>query len=68
MWNGTQRRNLQLKLLLMDQSAHLFARVRCLGVTLRKNKFMHEDNKSVVSSSMNPYSKIHKRHEALSFH
>jgi len=30
--------------------------------------YLFDDNKSVVDSSARPHSKLHKRHNALSFH
>jgi hypothetical protein len=42
--------------------------LRYLGVPIRKEAYMFGDNKSVVDSSTIPHSKLHKRHNALSFH
>ena len=42
--------------------------LRYLGVPLRSTSHMFGDNKSVVDSSMRFDAKLHKRHNALSFH
>ena len=39
-----------------------------LGVPIREKSYMFGDNNSVVESSTKPHSKLHKRHNALSFH
>jgi hypothetical protein len=42
--------------------------LRYLGVPIRDMSYMFGDNKSVVNSSTQPHSKLHKRHNVLSFH
>ena len=42
--------------------------MRYLGVKLRDTSYMFGDDKSVVDSSMQVHSKLHKRHTILSFH
>ena len=42
--------------------------LRYLGVPLIGKSMMFGDNESVVNSSMIPHSKLHKRHNALSYH
>ena len=42
--------------------------LRYLGVPIRNMSYMFGDNKSVVDSSNVPQTKLHKRHNALSFH
>ena len=42
--------------------------LRYLGVPLKGSSFMFGDNMSVVDSSSIPHSKLHKRHNALSYH
>ena len=42
--------------------------LRYLGVPIRDKDYMFGDNESVVNSSTIPFSKLHKRHTALSFH
>ena len=39
-----------------------------LGVCIEEKNYMFSNNKSVVDSSSKPHSKLHKRHNALSFH
>jgi len=39
-----------------------------LGVPLRSKSYMFGDNESVVNSSINPHSRLHKRHTLLSYH
>ena len=39
-----------------------------LGVPVNKTSYMFGDNESVVKSSKNMYSKLTKRHKALSYH
>ena len=42
--------------------------LRYLGVPIRDTSYMLGDNKAVVDSSTVPHAKLHKRHNALSFH
>jgi hypothetical protein len=39
-----------------------------LGVPIGKKSYMFGDNESVVGSATKPDAKLHKRHNALSFH
>lgn len=41
---------------------------RCLRVLVETATIMFGDNESVVNSTSVPYSKLHKRHRALSYH
>lgn len=52
----------------VEQVVDLRNTLRYLGVPLREKSFMFGDNESVVNSSMTPHAKLHKRHNALSFH
>jgi hypothetical protein len=52
----------------VDQIVDLQTTLRYLGVPIRDVSYMFGDNKSVVNSSTQPHSKLHKRHNALSFH
>jgi len=52
----------------VDQSIDLKNTLCYLGVPVRKKAYMFGDNKSVVDSSTIPHAKLHKRHNALSFH
>ena len=52
----------------VERSVDFRNTLRYLGVPIRKEAFMFGDNKSVVDSSTIPHSKLHKRHNTLSFH
>ena len=52
----------------VDQTIDLRNTLRYLGVPIREKSYMFGDNKSVVDSSIKPHAKLHKRHNALSFH
>ncbi len=52
----------------VDQIVDLQTTLRYLGVPIRDVSYMFGDNESVVNSSTQPHSKLHKRHNALSFH
>ena len=51
----------------VDQVVDLRLTLHYLGVPIREKSYMFGDNKSVVESSAKPHSKLHKRHNALSF-
>ena len=52
----------------VDQSIDLKNTLCYLGVPVCKKAYMFGDNKSVVDSSTIPHAKLHKCHNALSFH
>ncbi len=52
----------------MDQSIDLKNTLHNLEVPICKKAYMFGDNKSVVKSSTVPHAKLHKQHNALSFH
>jgi hypothetical protein len=52
----------------VEQLVDLRNTLRYLGVPLREKSYMFGDNESVVNSSIQPHAKLHKRHNALSFH
>ena len=52
----------------VDQIVDLRTTLRYLGVPVRDVSYMFGDNESVVNSSTQPHSRLHKRHNALSFH
>jgi hypothetical protein len=52
----------------VDQIVDLRTTLRYLGVPVREVSYMFGDNESVVNSSIQPHSKLHKRHNALSYH
>ncbi len=52
----------------VDQSINLKTTLTYLSDPIRKKAYMFGDNKSVMDSSTVPHSKLHKQHNALSFH
>jgi hypothetical protein len=52
----------------VDQIIDLRTTLRYLGVPVRDKSYVFGDNKTVVDSSTIPHAKLHKRHNALSFH
>jgi len=42
--------------------------LRYLGILIHEKSYVFGDNKSVIDSSTIPHAKLHKRHNALSFH
>ena len=51
-----------------EQIIDLRIELRYLGVTVKGSTMMFGDNESVVNSSSMPHARLHKRHNALSFH
>jgi hypothetical protein len=52
----------------MEQIIDLRIELRYLGVQVKGSTMMFGDNESVVNSSSIPHARLHKRHNALSFH
>jgi transposase InsO family protein len=52
----------------IEQLVDLRTTLRYLGVPIRERSYIFGDNESVVNSSIHPDAKLHKRHNALSFH
>ena len=52
----------------VEQTIDLRNTLRSLGVPIYGKSYMFGDNESVVNSSTKPHAKLHKRHNALSFH
>jgi hypothetical protein len=52
----------------VERDIDLRTTLRYLGVPVRKKAYMFGDNESVVGSATTPHAKLHKRHNALSFH
>ncbi|CAJ1931198.1 unnamed protein product [Cylindrotheca closterium] len=52
----------------VEQIMDLRYTLRYLGVPIQGRSYMFGDNESVVNSSSRPDAKLHKRHDALSFH
>jgi len=53
---------------IVDQIVDLHLTLRYLGVPIHEKSYLFRDNKSVINSSARPHSKLHKQHNALSFH
>jgi len=54
--------------LVVDQIVDLQLSLQYLGVPICEKSYLFGDNRSVVNTSAKPHSKLHKRHNALSFH
>jgi hypothetical protein len=52
----------------VERDIDLRTLLRYLGVPIYTKAYMFGDNESVVNSSSTPHAKLHKRHNALSFH
>jgi hypothetical protein len=52
----------------VDQIIDLRTTLHYLGIPVRDVSYMFGDNRTVVDSSTIPHSKLHKCHNALSFH
>ena len=52
----------------IEQVIDLRNTLRYLGVPVSSKSYVFGDNESVVNSSTQPYGKLHKRHNMLSFH
>jgi len=52
----------------VERNVDLRTTLLYLGVPVRKKAYLFGDNKSVVDSAMTPHAKLHKHHNALSFH
>jgi hypothetical protein len=52
----------------INQIVDLRLTLRYLGIPIRDVSYMFGDNKTFVDSSTQPHARLHKRHNALSFH
>jgi hypothetical protein len=52
----------------INQIIDLQITLRYLGIPIREKCYVFEDNKTVINASSTPHAKLHKRHNALSFH
>jgi hypothetical protein len=52
----------------VDQIIDLCTTLHDLGVPVQDKSYVFGDNKTVVDSSTIPHAKLHKHHNALSFH
>jgi hypothetical protein len=52
----------------INQIVDLRTTLRYLGIPIREKSYVFGDNKTVIDASSTPHAKLHKRHNALSFH
>ena len=52
----------------VDQVVDLQLTLRYLGVPIHETSYMFGNNKTVIDISSKPHTKLHKYHNALSFH
>jgi hypothetical protein len=52
----------------INQIVDLRTTLRYLGVPIREKSYVFRDNKTIIDASSTPHAKLHKRHNALSFH
>jgi hypothetical protein len=52
----------------IDQIVDLRTTLRYLGIPIQEKSYVFGDNKTVINASLTPHAKLHKRHNALSFH
>jgi hypothetical protein len=52
----------------IDQIVDLRTTLHYLGIPIREKSYVFGDNKTVINTSLTPHAKLHKRHNALSFH
>jgi hypothetical protein len=52
----------------IDQIVNLQTTLCYLGIPIREKSYIFGDNKTIINTSLTPHAKLHKRHNALSFH
>jgi hypothetical protein len=52
----------------IDQIIDLQMTLHYLGIPIQEKSYVFRDNKTVIDASSTPHAKLHKRHNALSFH
>jgi hypothetical protein len=52
----------------INQIVDLRTTLRYLGIPIREKSYVFGDNKTIIDASSAPHAKLHKRHNALSFH
>jgi hypothetical protein len=52
----------------IDQIIDLRMTLHYLGIPIREKSYVFGDNKTVINASLTLHAKLHKRHNALSFH
>jgi hypothetical protein len=52
----------------IDQIIDLRTTLCYLGIPIQEKSYIFRDNKIIIDASLTPHAKLHKRHNALSFH
>jgi hypothetical protein len=52
----------------INQIVDLRTTLLYLGIPIQEKSYVFRDNKTVIDASSTPHAKLHKRHNALSFH
>jgi hypothetical protein len=52
----------------INQIVNLRTTLHYLGIPIQEKSYVFQDNKTVINASLTPHAKLHKRHNALSFH
>jgi hypothetical protein len=52
----------------INQIVDLRMTLRYFGVPIQEKSYVFGDNKTIIDASLTPHAKLHKRHNALSFH
>jgi hypothetical protein len=52
----------------INQIINLQMTLHYLGIPILETSYVFRDNKTVINTSLTPHAKLHKRHNALSFH
>jgi hypothetical protein len=52
----------------IDQIIDLRMTLCYLGIPIQEKSYVFGDNKTIIDASSTPHAKLHKRHNALSFH
>jgi hypothetical protein len=52
----------------IDQIINLRMTLCYLGIPIQEKSYVFGDNKTIINASSTPHAKLHKRHNALSFH
>jgi hypothetical protein len=52
----------------INQIVNLRMTLHYLGIPIREKSYVFGDNKTIIDALSTPHAKLHKRHNALSFH
>jgi hypothetical protein len=52
----------------INQFVDLRTTLHYLSIPIQENSYVFRDNKTIIDASLTPHAKLHKRHNALSFH